>query len=300
MNFDEFSLIRARQTCRESASSSNKLLLALCQRACAAGAGNSEVVNNNDSSSLPAAMMSSNAADKDSVADRGGGGFTPIVLPPDSFAALARLLRASLDQAASNREFLQARNCLVTSGLYTVRGSEYVAWLRAAEAGGGGNSGGGGGGGGSSGSGSGGDVLAVMADSELVSAAGELDRQKQLDRDGGGGGGGGGAEDKAGVGDGSGGEERKDGEVKGKGLDGTTSGAEAAGANYLLQRELRRHPIWRTIELWEVAMSDSVVMAADGGGARAERWLPAGTLVALDEVRRGYVLGGKRYHCIFV
>lgn len=159
-----------------------------------------------------------------------------------------------------------------------------MAWLRAAEAGGSGNSGGGGG----SGSGSGVDVLAVMADSELVSAAEELDRQNQLDRDGGGSDGG--AEDKAGVCDVSG-EDRKDGEVKGKALDGTASGmGEAAGANYILQRELRRHPIWRTIELWEVSMSDSVVMATDGGGARAERWLPARTLVALDEVGRWDVL----------
>lgn len=170
----------------------------------------------------------------------------------------------------------------MTSGLYAVRGSEYVAWLRAAEAGGSGNSGGGG---------SAVDVLAVMADSELVSAADELDRQNQLERDGDGSDGG--AEDKPGVGDVSGGEERKDGEMKGKRLDDTPSAVDAAGANYLLQRELRRHPIWRTIELWEVSMSDSVIMAADGGGARAERWLPAGTLVALDEVRRWNGLVGR-------
>lgn len=59
-----------------------------------------------------------------------------------------------------------------------------------------------------------------------------------------------------------------------------------ASAGYLLQRELRRHPVWATIELWEVSISDSIVMAMDGGGARAERWLPAATVTALKQVSK--------------
>ena len=157
-------------------------------------------------------------------------------VPPASFATLATILRASLDQAASDREFLQARNCLVTAALYAVDGAEYVSWLRE-------HSGGGGGGGGgiteslSS---------AVMADSELVSAAGRLDEAAAAGGEG--------------------------------------SGEQGAGVDYLLLRELRRHSVWATIELWEVSLSDSVVVAMEGGGARAERWLPGSVVMGLKEV----------------
>ncbi|CAN0572414.1 unnamed protein product, partial [Ectocarpus sp. 12 AP-2014] len=59
--------------------------------------------------------------------------------------------------------------------------------------------------------------------------------------------------------------------------------AEEEAAGYLLLRELRRHPVWAAIELWEVSMSDSVVMAMEGGGERAERWLTRDTLDAMRE-----------------
>lgn len=197
----------------------------------------------------------------------GGMGFSPARLPPASFAAVARLLRASLDQAASDREFLQARNCLVTAGLYCVDASEYASWLRERENGVASttatdtaavvaNSG-------SNGS------PAVPADSELLSAAaGVLD------------------EAAVAVGEeGSTGEGLVEGERKG------------AGGDYMLLRELRRHRVWTTIELWEVSISDSVVMAMDGGGERAERWLAGETREALREVRasRKHVLEGFMY-----
>lgn len=175
-------------------------------------------------------------------------------VPPASFATLATLLRASLDRAASDREFLQARNCLVTAALYAVDGAEYVSWLR--DQGGGAEGGGGG------------SVTslssAVMADSELVSAAGRLDEATAA------------AAVAAAPTDVSGGE----------GVEEASPGAgePRAGADYLLLRELRRHPVWATIELWEVSMSDSVVMAMDGGGAKAERWLPGSVMNGLKEV----------------
>jgi len=175
----------------------------------------------------------------------GGEGFSPVRIPAASFAALATLLRASLDQAASDREFLQARNCLVTSALFAVDGAEYVSWLR--------EQGAAGAGAGAGGAGADSVSSAVMADSELVSAAGRLDEAAA-------------APTGAASGDGA----------------GTGAGA---GADYLLLRELRRHPVWRTIELWEVSMSDSVVMAMEGGGARVEKWLPGSVLVGLEEVR---------------
>lgn len=169
-------------------------------------------------------------------------------------------MRASLDQAASDREFLQARNCLVTAGLFAVDGGDYVSWLREQDGSqqgksGGGRSGGGGGGGGN-------NIPAVMADSELVSAAGKLDEASAA------------AVPAADVPGGGGAGE-----------------AEEEAAGYLLLRELRRHPVWAAIELWEVSMSDSVVMAMEGGGERAERWLTRDTLDAMREViiHRGFV-----------
>lgn len=229
------------QACSESPSSSNRLLLALCQRACATIAPASSPAEDVRDQSRTGGTTASEA------------GFSPILLPPASFAALARLLRACLDQAASGREFLQARNCLLTSGLFAVRGAEYVAWLRNAEGGD--------------------DLLAVMADSELVSAAGALDHQQQQQQQ----------RDKS--------EMHQSASSERGGVGGGDAGevaaaavTAAAAADYLLQRELRRHRVWRTIELWEVSMSDSVVMAMDGGGARAERWLPAAALAALNEV----------------
>lgn len=178
-------------------------------------------------------------------------GFKPVGLSPRSYRALARLLRASLDQAAAGKEFLLARNCLVTSGLFAVNGAEYLEWLRAEEA-----------------AGSLGrekdELLEAMADVELVSTAASS----------------GGGESTAGGGGGGG-----VGFLNAVGK--TPASSVRRTGDYVLQRELRRHPVWATIELWEVALSDSVVIATEGGGARAERWLPAETLSSLQKVRRG-------------
>ena len=224
------------QACSDSPSSSNRLLLALCQNACAScGSGNGQDVS---------ATAEPSAAAGAGQGTCGGAGFSPVRVTPASFATLATLLRASLDQAASDREFLQARNCLVTAALYAVDGAEYVSWLR-------GQSGGGG---------SSGESLssAVMADSELVSAAEKLDEAAAAAT--------GGCEGAVSSGEGEG------------------AGEHRAGVDYLLLRELRRHSVWATIELWEVSMSDSVVMAMEGGGARAERWLPRSVVTGLREV----------------
>lgn len=193
-------------------------------------------------------------------------------LSPASFSALATLLRASLDQAASDREFLQARNCLVTAALFAVDGAEYVSWLR--EQGG-------------SGSGSADWVpSAVFADSELMSAAAAAATAASA-----------GVANEDGVAPTAAGgtaavEERS----------ARAGGERTRGADYLLLRELRRHSVWATIELWEVSMSDSVVMALDGGGAQAEPWLTDSVKIALTEVRTyngGKVLskrcGGQLY-----
>lgn len=171
----------AIQACADSSVSSQRLLLALCSLVC--GEKNISGVNNSTSTG---GTNNGNIIDhKQDVAKLGPssdpslqpqaspepaeeGGFSPILLSPRSFSALARLLRASLDQAAISREFLQARNCLVISALFAVGGAEYVSWLREAKTKGG-----------SSGGKDGGDTLAVMADSELVSAAGALDRRQQ-------------------------------------------------------------------------------------------------------------------------
>lgn len=128
--------------------------------------------------------------------------------------------------------------------------------------------------GGSSGGGGGGrhSLSAVLADVKLVSAAATAAVAAAADNDRGAVG-----ENEGLSGDvGSGGGERG-------GEDGGGD-AVATAVGYLLQRELRWHPVWSTVELWEVSMSDSVVMAMEGGGARSERWLPAGTLTALEEV----------------
>lgn len=251
------------QECSGSASSSNRLLLALCQHACAPRRDTTTTTTTataNDE--FPAAATAATATPKgggESGRKSGGGdenggggkGFSPVRLPPASFATVARLLRASLDQAASDREFLQARNCLVTAGLYSVDAAEYVSWLRergsvtaaAADAVVDGSA---------SNSGSG-DLNnknvspVVLADSELVSAADMLDGA-------------------------------------GRGEEGT-EGETGVGADYMLLRELRRHRVWTTIELWEVSISDSVVMAMDGGGRRAQRWLAPDARDALNEVR---------------
>lgn len=277
-----------RQTCSESSSSSSRLLLALCQHACASHA----VTASTTDATIP---DDSDSADRQTYGDSASGdvsgrigeevpgeqgtGFCPVSLSPSSFAAFARLLRAALDEAASSREFLQARNCLVTSALFAVRGDEYVSWLRAAAAESGSSSGGGGGS----------ELLAIMADSELVSAADALDQRHQLQGSRG--------EHTSNVGfpkdeGGSGhpGHDGGDGDKDGVILSGEREGngegkgTEMPTAAYLLQRELRRHPVWSTIELWEVSMSDSVVMSMEGGGARAERWLPIDTLDALRKV----------------
>lgn len=220
------------------------------------------------------------------------------MLPPASFAALARLLRASLDRAATDREFLQARNCVVASGLFAVQADEYAAWLlpllppppppdsgsgdgaeeikelgEAAEGGVAGEGGRGGEWGGERGrEGAGGHSLAaVVADVELVSATAVAASAVANERDGV-------LDQRQTAGENT--------EVSSGGADRGGDGAPAtASVGYLLQRELRRHPVWSTVELWEVAMSDSVVMAMAGGGERAERWLPAETMAALDEVR---------------
>ncbi|CAN0507745.1 unnamed protein product, partial [Ectocarpus sp. 8 AP-2014] len=140
----------AAEACSESPSSSNRLLLALCQHACA-----STTTTASGDNQGPSATTGSGSTGGGS----GPGGFAPVRLQPASFATLARLLRASLDQAASDREFLQARNCLVTAGLFAVDGGDYVSWLRKQDGSQQGKSGGGGGGN---------NIPAVMADSELV------------------------------------------------------------------------------------------------------------------------------------
>lgn len=284
-----FLAISISQACNDSPASSNRLLLALCKHATTLGHNHNNSHQNIGGGGSPpdaqlattkAMAVDTSKAGVDGTAKNngggggavngndgiiagavagagggGGGGFCPILLSPPSFAALATLLRAALDQAASNREFLQARNCLVMSALFAVHGADYVSWLRTEAS-------------------TSSEGLTVMADSELVSAADALDHQQQQQqgRDSraesplGGGAGGGSSRSEALVG----GEEGK---------------ALIAMASYLLQRELRRHPVWSTIELWEVSMSDSVVMAMAGGGERAERWLPTNTLTALEEVR---------------
>ncbi|CAM9829897.1 unnamed protein product [Choristocarpus tenellus] len=55
------------------------------------------------------------------------------------------------------------------------------------------------------------------------------------------------------------------------------------GKLLFLQWELRKHPIWKKIELWEVTISDSIVMAMQGGGNQEEQRLPAATVEALDK-----------------
>ncbi|CAM9704425.1 unnamed protein product, partial [Ectocarpus sp. 8 AP-2014] len=230
----------AAEACSESPSSSNRLLLALCQHVCA-----STTTTASGDNQGPSATTGSGSTGGGS----GPGGFAPVRLQPASFVALARLLRASLDQAASDREFLQARNCLVTAGLFAVDGGDYVSWLREQDGSQQGKSGGGGGGN---------NIPAVMADSELVSAAGKLDEASAAA-----------AASAAPAADVPGGEGAGE--------------ADEEAAGYLLLRELRRHPVWAAIELWEVSMSDSVVMAMEGGGARAERWLTRDTLDAMRE-----------------
>eukprot|EP00752_Nemacystus_decipiens_P007524 g6724.t1 len=238
-SLDEGEVDAAAKACSDSPSSSNRLLLALCQSACVScGSGSGGGGDHQDPSPQPS------AAEVAGAREGSGTGFSPVRVPPASFATLATLLRASLDQATSDREFLQARNCLVTAALYAVDGAEYVSWLRE-------QSGGDGGGGESLSS-------AVMADSELVSAAGRLDEAAA-------------AAAAAAAGMSSG--------------DGEAAGEQRAGVDYLLLRELRRHSVWATIELWEVSMSDSVVMAMEGGGPRAERWLPGSVVVRLKEAR---------------
>ncbi|CAN0325676.1 unnamed protein product, partial [Laminaria digitata] len=259
--------------CGDSPSSRNRLMFALCQRACSSPLSSTTTTTPTTTPTTTTTSTTTTSGADLSLADGGnsgnsgsnsgdgsggssgsGDGFSPILLPPASFAALARLLRASLDRAASDREFLQARNCLVASGLFAA----------AKEGGGGGGGGGEGGGGGGRGGGGQGrhSFAAVLADVNLVSAAAAAENASAgFSGDvGGGGGGWGGGE--------AGGEK---------------PATAAVSVGYLLQRELRRHPVWSTVELWEVSMSDSVVMAMEGGGARSERWLPAETMAALEE-----------------
>lgn len=221
---------------------SHQLLLALCTRACKAAPADESTT------SYTGRMRALLGTGKGRANDEG---FAPVGLSPRSYRALARLLRASLDQAAAGKEFLLARSCLVTSGLFAVNGAEYLEWLRAEEA-----------------AGSLGrekdELLEAMADVELVSAATSS----------------GGGESTAGGGGGG------VGFLNAVGKTPASSGRRTG--DYVLQRELRRHPVWATIELWEVALSDSVVIATEGGGARAERWLPAETLSSLKKVTRGF------------
>lgn len=175
------------QACANSPFSSQCLLLALCARACGEDKHlnyiNSDAVaislseNGKRSVTAPAAAAASASAQSKIYQARkpgaGSAGFSPVLLSSRAFSALARLLRASLDQAAARRELLHARNCLVISALYAVRGAEYVSWLREAKGSVGGKEAG------VSGGGGGADFLAVMADDELVRAAGALDKQQQ-------------------------------------------------------------------------------------------------------------------------
>ncbi|CAN0066091.1 unnamed protein product, partial [Scytosiphon promiscuus] len=201
---DSVDVDAAEKACSGSASSGDRLLLALCQHARAASgdtpstttttaatdgspASYSAAASPTSAAPAPAAPAPApggesrsecvNGRDGDSDGD-GGEGFSPIRLAPASFAALARLLRASLDRAASDREFLQARNCLVTAGLYSVDAADYVSWLRERDSDApaasdpavdGGASVGSSGGIGNNG------TAEALADGELVSAAGMMD-----------------------------------------------------------------------------------------------------------------------------